>query len=505
MTSKTHAGVLFHLWEKLKKWLFRSPRPTYAPRHPTLNPIDIEQLAAELRLKEEAQRLGAQGVPTQTSAVLSGPEMAVLHRVEKQRQEYMQWGAIRLANVNNDIHSCNLIQRINRALAADETFEANVNAVITRRDHQLQRLAQAKQSKQDELQKFRDTNGLTRDARLPSKLNRWSKWAALFLCVLVEGLLNANFFAQGLDDGLVGGFIYAFLLALVNVSLAFVIGRHLVPYLVHRRSGLKYFGLFGLALMLICVGGVGLAIAHFRDTLTAGVPDAAVATLQALRDKPLELHDIMSWLLFLLSACFGLSAGFAGFSFLDRYPGYTAITAETNEASDDYEDELQDLMDELDEERDRAIASVEATLRDGQEALRKLGGAIRNKQESGIDFLHVMQEAERALATLLMAFRTENTVARQGLPAPAYFDNIPTLEELPLPDFSVESDEAILSQQKALVDELLAEEQEIRSRIQNAFNQRYQLLRPLNAQFPAASAASSTDPDHSFPATVSES
>ncbi|MFS8980897.1 hypothetical protein PO002_41980 [Cupriavidus necator] len=505
MTSKTHAWVLFRLWERLKSWLFRSPKPTYEPSHPTLNPINIEQLTVELRLKEDAQRLGAQGVPAQASTILSGPEMAVLHRVEKQRQEYMQWGAIRLANVNNDIHSCNFIQRINSALAADETFESNVNAVITRRDSQLQRLAQAKNSKQDELQRFRDANGLTRDARLPSKLNRWSKRAVLFLCVLVEGLLNANFFAQGLDDGLVGGFFYAFLLALVNVSLAFVIGRHLIPYVVHVRSGLKLVGLLGVALMLICVGGVGLAIAHFRDTLTAGVPDAAVATLQAWRNSPFELHDIMSWLLFLLSACFGLSAGIAGLSFLDRYPGYTEITEEATEASDEYEDELHDLMDELDEERDTAVSSVEVTLRDAQEALRRLGGAIRTKQESGINFLHEMQEAERALAPLLMTFRTENTLARQSVPVPAYFNSIPTLEELPLPDFSVESDETTLTQQKALVDQLLAEEQAIRSRIQNAFNQRYQLLRPLNTQFPAASATPLAEPTYLLPATVSES
>jgi len=504
MTFETRPGVLFRLYEIIKNWLFRTPKAAYEVAHPTLNPIDIEQLSVELRLKDEGQRLGAQGIPEQSSTVLSGPEMTVLHRVEKQRQEYMQWGAIRLANVNNDIHSCNLIQRINKALAAGQSFESNVNAVITRRDSQLERLAQAKHRRQVELEQFKVMNGLTRDAKVPGKLSKWSKRAALLVCVLVEGLLNANFFAQGLDDGLVGGFFYAFLLALVNVSLAFVIGRHLVPYVVHRRSGLKLVGVLGLALMLVCVGGVGLAIAHFRDTLTVGAPDAAVVTLRTLTESPFELHDIMSWLLFLLSACFGLSAAFAGFSFLDRYPGYTAITEEANEASDEFEDELEDVRDELDEERDEAVASVEATLRDAQEALRRLAGAIRTKNESGINFLHVMQEAERALAPLLMTFRTENTLARKGVPAPAYFNEIPRLEELPLPDFAVESDRAMLSQQETLVAELLAQEQAIRSRIQNAFNQRYQLLQPLNVQFPQTSPVSSEEPVPSGPATVLE-
>ncbi|MCO4861253.1 hypothetical protein MKD38_06200 [Cupriavidus sp. WGlv3] len=502
MTLDTRLGILIRLYEKLKGWIFRAPKPSYEAAHPTLNPIDIEQLTIELRLREEGERLGHQGVPNQTSTVLSGPEMAVVHRVEKQRQEYMQWGAIRLSNVNNDIHSCNLIQRINSALAAGESFESNVNAIITRKDTQLESLAQAKHQKHVQLERFRATNGLTRDAIVPSGLSKWSKRIGLLVCVLFEGVLNAKFFAQGLDDGLLGGFFYAFALAFVNVLFAFGIGRYLLPNLWHQRFEWKLMGMVGLVFIVASVGGVGLAIAHFRDTLTAGIPDAEAAALHALKESPFKLRDIMSWLLFLLSACFGLSAGYAGLSFLDRYPGYTAITEEADKASDEYEEELEDLRDELDRERDDAVAALESTLHDSQEALRGLSAAIRTKRDSGIDFLHVMQEAERALASLLMTFRTENTVARGGVPAPAYFNEIPRLQELPLPDFTVEQDKAILTQQEALVADLLKGEQGIRSRIQNAFNQKYQLVRPLKAQFPQASVGPTSETPASASGTV---
>ena len=91
--------------------------------------------------------------------------------------------------------------------------------------------------------------------------------------------------------------------------------------------------------------------------------------------------------------------------------------------------------------------------------------------------------AVASLDALLRQFRTENEYSRNGLPRPKYFDSKPALIPLPFPDFSTDDDRQELTIQTALVNSLLAEVQDIRARIQKAFNEQFDLLKPLGAHY----------------------
>ena len=81
---------------RLWTWLTSPPSRNGGKGHPDIYPIDVEKLAKELKLDENAHRLGEAGLPAVDAKDISGPEAAALQRVEKARQDYINWAEMRL-------------------------------------------------------------------------------------------------------------------------------------------------------------------------------------------------------------------------------------------------------------------------------------------------------------------------------------------------------------------------------------------------------------------------
>lgn len=169
----------------------------------------------------------------------------------------------------------------------------------------------------------------------------------------------------------------------------------------------------------------------------------------------------------------------------DLYPDYGSIARRTKTALDDHEDEVITLRSELEELKNEELAFLDKTARDTQASVAVLESLIDDKQMASLRFLEALRHADHSLTALLHKFRTENQLHRNGVPNPKYFDLPPNLRPMQVPDFCTTADEAALSEQRALVKALLADVQEIRARIQAAFNQQFDRLKPLDIHFPS--------------------
>ena len=476
-------------FERFFQWMTTSARGSHRKAHPDLNPIDVDKLARELNLHAEAKRLGAAGVPSPAAVSLCGPESVVLQRVERSRQEYVDWAATRLNVLSRDLSRSNVTAEVNRARQADAEFERKASVILSEAESVLRRLAETARARKDELAAFKAEHKLTKEAHYPTSSGRFLAIGFLVILILLEGAFNANFFATGLDTGLLGGLIEAVLAALGNVSIAFLLGRFVVPFVFHSNPLLKIGGFLGLALALVIITTVGLGISHYRDALTSELPDAAGVAQAALLSDPFGLKAGASWALFGVSITFGLLALFDGLLFDDRYPGYGAITRRMRDAVDDYEDEVAGIREQLEGLKQEELQALDRVLESSQASVAAFESAIRDKSTAGHRLQQAVTDADNSLEALLKLFRTENEVHRGGLPRPTYFDTYPTLRELTLPSFDTTEDDAALDEQRTLVNALLGEAQTIRGRIQAAFNKQFDRLNPLDAHFPAQGVA----------------
>lgn len=472
------------LTERLWNWL-TSPNPR-APNkgHPDLYPLDIAKLTKELNLAEEAKRLGEARLPAPDAQALAGAEASVVQRVEKARQDYMDWAVLRLQVLSQDLAKRNVTPAVNRARQADKEFERQASAILTEQESLLRSLGDTARKRRAELDDFQTKNGLTRDAHYPTSTGTFFRYAVLALLIVVEGVLNAGFFAQGVSTGLLGGFAYAGILAALNVLAAFFFGKFLIRNLNHQNVGRKLLGASSLLAAISIMVAMGLGIAHIRDSLTAELADPARAALQTLLATPLELRDLFSWALFAISVAFGTGALVDGLYSDDLYPGYGSLSKRVQSAIDDYEDELNTLRADLEELKDEQLKTLDQEVQESQAAVAVFESLIDDKKAADSRLSHALRDADNSLEALLRKFRTENELHRRDAPRPAYFDTKPELMPLPMPDFDTSDDETALTEQRELVRTLLAEVQSLRASIQASFNQQFDRLKPLDTHFP---------------------
>lgn len=477
------------LFRRLWAWL-RTPRSGVARKaHPDLRPIDTDQIARELDLLELAKRLGVAGLPAPDAVTLSHPEAAVVQRVEKARQDYVDWADIRLRVVNENITREDVSRDITRARQADQEFVRKASSLLGERQALLRTLSEAAKARGEELKAFRQTHRLTREADFPEGASKFFRWAVLIALIAFEGLVNAQFFAQGVSTGLLGGAAYAMSLAFVNVGVAFVFGLMPVRYRVHRNPVRALGGWLALAAALALMTILGLGIAHLRDAMTADEADAAAYALGTLLSSPLQLRDLMSWGLLAISVCFAAVALYDGLTMDDPYPGYGAVTRRSRDANEALEVELADLREQLEELKNEELELLDTCVEKSQVSLRAMTTAIESKVAADSSLARAFRDADNALLSLIQKFRDENQIHRGTAPRPRYFDERVVPLPLPLPDFGVEKDQTALQAQEELLAVLMQELESIRARIQTAYNLEYDRLKPLNTQFAQEEAA----------------
>lgn len=471
------------LWRWLTSTRRRDDARAPARQPHELAPLDVDRLTRELDLLGEAARLGAAGLPDAQARTLSGPEALVVQRVEKARQDHLDWAVRRQGILERDLTRQGVTEAVNRARQADKAFERAASSLLAEQETLLKSLQGAARARQAELDAFKARNRLERAADYPSPSRKTLLYGVLLMMVAFEGVANSFFFAEGVSTGLVGGFIFAGAFAATNVALAFLFGKVALRQIAHVGLARRALGLVALPVAVGAMLTIALATAHMRDALAAAAPDAAAAALASLRATPFELAGIASWGLFLASLLFATVALVDGLQTDDRYPGYGQVTRRALLAADDYDQELEELRDELEALRNEQLASLDRDLRESRAALLVQESLVGDKRATAARLANALRDAEHSLDALLRRFRTENEVHRRGAPRPAYFDTTPALAPLPQPDFRIEADEAALAQARTQLDALLAEVEGLRARIQAAFNRQFDQLAPLDTHF----------------------
>lgn len=474
--------------QKFWSWLTNVDVAELKKRHPDLSPIDVDKIAKELNLVGDAKRFGEAGLPTSDAKALCGPEAAIIQRVEKIRQDYADWAVLRLNILSENMSRHNVTKEINGARQMDQEFERKAAAIMTEKDTLLRELGASAVQSQREINEFKKLHHLSRDARPPPFAASFLAYAIVLLLMIIEAILNANFFAQGLDTGWLGGFTQALTLAAVNVIIAFIMGKFIVRYVHHIKLELKMIGWVGLGFSLILLVLIGSGIAHYRDSLTSGSLEPAKVALATFSNHPFELKDFFSWVLFFVSIFFGLFALFDGLLSDDSYPGYGTMWRRAQTAKEDFEDELQILRKDLDELRDDYLNSLEKIVKGAQVSVTTFQGFIDDKEVAKLRLSTALRDADHSLEALLRKFRTENQLHRKEVRRPDYFDTIPPPLPIQLANFNTDPDKELLSQQRRLVETLLGDEQNIRARIQAAYNRQFNQLQPLDMHFPIKGA-----------------
>ena len=454
--------------------------------NPFLYPLELDELKAELKVEHYAMRQGRQGLPASDDTKLSGTEEAIKGRLENARRDALSWATHRLKTIHNKLADLDITPVVNRAMEADREFERLANSILSDNAQLLKSTRLKAEQARNELEYFKAENNLVRSAKVNS-----STWTivlsfALVIMLIIEASINAELFAASFDGGFIDGFLYAGGLAAANIFWSFSWGRVGLPNLNHLKWSRKLWGWISILTFIAGAVFIALVTSHFRDALAVRADisssEAAKIAGQTLFSYPFEFADIISLMLFGLSLGFAAMSCMDGFLWKDPYPGYTNAQRHADQELNAYESEIEFVRD--------ALAGLQ------EEKLAQLGDDIEKSKKDIVEYHHQLEEkrvtehrlravlnkAENLMSSLIGLFRSENELYRKNTPSPIYFKDLVPLQELVLPDFRTDIQEAALAHQTDSQAKLLAKAADIRHEIESSFTQKFDQLIPFRDQ-----------------------
>jgi hypothetical protein len=382
--------------------------------------LNIDKLAADMRLASTGADRGAKGEPATATAAFDDVEIRIVERVEAEKNAAHGTLLDELRTYKERLTGLDFEGRFGTIRQAAPAAVSEFRAEAAQGRDELHRLRRHLRDLEFERDEFRRRYRLKRAARWASGGSLTLKVGILVALFVFEVFLNGFFLAKGSELGLLGGAVEAFTFALVNVGVSFLIAVLGVRELNHRNLLRKLFGLislFGYLALILCLN---LALAHYREAAGSLVSDAGHEVLVRLRIAPLGIMDVKSWLFFGLGLLCSLIAFADAFLIFDPYPGYGALEKRRTGGHDAYIRRKTDLIAQLLEIRDEAIEVLEEANRDLSIRRSEHDAILEGRARLVRLFAAHQSHLDRAANALLAVYREANKSARMTPPPPRF-------------------------------------------------------------------------------------
>lgn len=447
--------------------------------------IDPDKIKSDLRIIETARAHGEKGVPDAQDTRLTETEHQIQGTVGKLRAATLKTGERWLTQIQSRLDGIDLTKDFNHTIQLGDEFARKADAILSDADGELREAIKIGKARKAILDQFRQANDLP---ETPPKMHGFGDHA-FKLCVLVifcavESLINANFFAQGLTGGFLGGLTMALMTAGLNLIVAFFAGRALI-YKNHVSSPLKVAGwlagLFGFA----WTTAAGIGVAYLRFALPqieeAGGNQIALV-MQNIAAYVSPFTDIESIALCAITMIFGLVALHHGYAWQDRYPEYEKVYGAYTEAAGNIVDLINELKGKLEEEKQSTLGLIETNAQKADESIRYFKSSMGEKLVARKKVTEHLVLADNTIRALIQAYRYENQLARPAdKPRPEYFNDAVELNDQDFPDFSIGDDEQRLQVQEQMLRQIQEIIEPTRAKIQSSFTAKFDQLKPLES------------------------
>lgn len=447
--------------------------------------IDPDKIKADLNIIGKAREHGEKGVPDFNDTRLTEIEHQIQGTVGKLRLATLKTGERWLAQIQARLDGIDLTKDFNHTIQLGDEFVRKADVILSDADGELQEAISLSKTQKVLLEQFREANRLS-DA--PPKMHGWAEHTVK-ICVLVafcaiESAINANFFAQGLAGGFLGGLAMALIAAALNLIVAFFAGRALI-YKNHVSAARKIAGwLAGLA-GVAWTALAGVLVAYLRLVLPQLEDDGAnqlTLVWQNFTAHVSPFTDIDSIALCAITIGFGLIAMRHGYTWQDRYPGYEKVYGAYTDASGHVLELIRELKEKLEAEKQNTLSMIEHKAQSADASIRRFKSGMGEKAVASKKVTEHLILADHTIRALIQAYRYENQLARPAdKPRPDYFNDPVELNDEDFPDFGTVNDEQRLRTQEQMLHQIQDIIEPTRAKIQSSFTAKFDQLKPLES------------------------
>ena len=395
--------------DRLLQGLLRAPHD-YRPTTDTFPDLDPKKVAQELRLEDRGRERAFRREPARPADQLDDIETEIVEYVEADKKHAHQILAEELQSYEHRLASLDFHKRLTDIHLIAPNCVTEFHAERATGEGLLLAVRKRLQDHETEHENFRKDHHLARPARTHTPAASFVKWSVLFVLLAIECILNGTLLAKGSELGEIGGISEAIFFAVLNVGVA--CGAAVFARLVTHRN--RFWNLIGALAVIawFCFTLVlNLALAHYREVAGTFVANGGQEVINRLREAPLDLHEIQSWVLFGMGIFFAFIAFADTLLLLDPYWGYGSQEKRLKKAWQRYQDEkadrvaeLRDIYSEFSEELGEISQDLSARLGE----FDRIIAARKNKIEL---FDTYQAQLEKAVNALLSTYRAARGIA----------------------------------------------------------------------------------------------
>ena len=411
--------------------------------------IEIDSIGEKFHLVKEARRMAKLGLPAFHEKKPTRLELDVVEHLNQLRDAAQREYLRRTDEINAKVLHHELSHQSMQLDVLNAEFERQTRKLMDEQGAWLKKLA----------------------------YNAMTRFKVLVFLVVIEGVLNANFFAEGLSSGLIGGFVYAALLAAINVVGCFFLGKYALPWLISKPIAGKVFGVVSLIFTACFMVMVAMSIGHIREQLMAGSASPTKDAWAVMQTQFLGLNDLVSWFLVAMSLGFAIASVFDGLTIDDIYPGYGAVVRRCNSTRDEFESEFEEIREELEDLKQDKLDLINQSFKNLHELIASLRKLVMQKEALQREFADQLTQSEVVLYAVLRKFRMENEIARDDGLRPGYFDSLPSLDPVNMPRMSTDAEQTLISK---IEQDIRAYENTVKDQREKVYNLYEQCISRLN-------------------------
>lgn len=435
---------------------FSSLKDLFRPRDTTIalptDPfvvIDRDRAIAKLKLDERGERNGASEFPPSDAADFDDVEADIVAEMTEHATRAQIEASTSHRLYGERLAELAMLRDLSRVTGSSSQALGDFRTTVISREGRLALAKDAIRESYQELAAFKREHALARPAHrglLPVYAG-----STIGISWLVESAFNTAFLRVNDDQGLIGGFVAAMVVAGVNVFFSALVGRFWWPYLRYKYPFQRRLAFAGCGLWAVGLMVWNLLAGHFRDAKVAGLANPEGAALRLFAEAPWQFDTVNSYGLLAAGFVFAALAATAAFRMDDPYPGYGAIYRRHEDRCEAYADEIELAFEELRETRDDAVGDAERTRDELTRQFRDRGDILAQRETHRLRYREHQDYLETIGNTLLAHYRAANVRAR-STPAPETFGRkwSPARTELPLDPAEPSIETEVLRAQDAI-------------------------------------------------------
>ena len=392
--------------------------------------MNIEEVVGKLEVKKLAIAAANDNLPPTKSGKPDSNEDDI-------RQSFIDALYSEIKDINSKIDGYKILiaeriqaskKSIEIGAKAAKNFSHAASTLKTQKLNDLERLKGELKIKKNDLEMFKNKHQLERSASYPQSMSLI--WGIIGVLLVIETVLNGNVLAQKATGGYAEGLGYAFIIALINVVPAFMVGKYIYIHIWHisrfRRIACTFLSILWFLFFSI---GWNLFVAHTRSHMDFGTSlgENIKGNEQFFSNPPVSWFDISgmeSWTLLFVGFIFSIIALIDGVNSDDHYFGYGKVDKQVKAIQEEINDDINILTEELDELKktyEREIDMNEQTVKSGNNTIENHHASrdmLIRTFENDVDSVKGQAKIQ------IKKYREENKRKRQEDP-PKFFEKVP--------------------------------------------------------------------------------